>query len=310
MTGGRLAAGPGRCLIRMLLSWLAVCFISVPAAADDWSALKQRLQADGFDSATVEGLYRHPELRFDPEPMAVKITTLMQRPPRQHAGKGCGSSRAVYRGYLRPGAIRSARAYLKENKRLLARVNQEYCVPAEVLVSIMLIETNLGANTGKRRALNVLSSMAAASDLDRIKPFLGAGAVHAGNEEQARQHCREKSAWAYNELKHLLNYSRSSGVDPLSIPGSIYGAIGLCQFMPSNIDRFGIDGDGNGGVDLFSKPDALFSIGNYLHRHGWKCGTARQQRRQIVMTYNNSQIYANTVLAVADRLRTMERKRN
>ncbi len=307
-----LETRPGRYgwVAGMLLLWFAVIFSPGPAGADDWTALRQRLQADGFDKTSLDGFYSRPGLRFDPAPMTVKIETLLQRSARLGSEREYENRKAVYRQYLRPAALRSAHAYLREHRRLLQQIRREYCVPEEVVVSIVLIETNLGANTGKRRAFSVLSSMALTEDLERIKPFLAAGAVHAGNEELARQHCRDKSAWAYNELKHLLKYSEANGVDPLSIPGSIFGAIGLCQFMPSNVYHYGIDGDGNGGVDLFSTPDALYSIGNYLHRHGWQCQSVWQQRRRVVMTYNHSQIYANTVLAVAERLRDMNRKRN
>jgi len=106
-----------------------------------------------------------------------------------------------------------------------------------------------------------------------------------------------------------LEYSRINNTDPLSIPGSIYGAIGLCQFMPSNVFLYGVDADGKGGIDLFSAPDALNSIANYLHRNGWGCRIEKKNRRRVVMTYNHSQVYANTVLAVADRLQAKKRER-
>ena len=54
----------------------------------------------------------------------------------------------------------------------------------------------------------------------------------------------QKAAWAYKELKALLIYARSAGFDPASIPGSVYGAIGICQFMPTNAVRYGADLDG------------------------------------------------------------------
>ena len=69
-------------------------------------------------------------------------------------------------------------------------------------------------------------------------------------------------------MKYLLKYSRATGVDPLTVPGSIYGAIGLCQFMPSNVSLYGIDGDGSGSIDLFTTPDALDSIGELRAQFG------------------------------------------
>lgn len=53
-------------------------------------------------------------------------------------------------------------------------------------------------------------------------------------------------------------------VPPSHLPGSIYGAVGLCQFMPSNIAVYGADGNGDGRVDLFDTSDAIASLANYL----------------------------------------------
>ena len=39
------------------------------------------------------------------------------------------------------------------------------------------------------------------------------------------------------------------------IPGSIYGAIGICQFMPTNVLTYGVDGDGRrAGEPVLSRP--------------------------------------------------------
>ena len=47
--------------------------------------------------------------------------------------------------------------------------------------------------------------------------------------------------------------------------GSFAGALGICQFMPSNIEKLGIDMDGDGKVDLTaSTADAVASAANYL----------------------------------------------
>ena len=52
------------------------------------------------------------------------------------------------------------------------------------------------------------------------------------------------------ELEATLLYARQTGIDPLSLQGSFAGAVGLPQFMPSNIVKYGVDFDGNGHVDL------------------------------------------------------------
>ena len=86
----------------------------------------------------------------------------------------------------------------------------------------------------------------------------------------------------------------------------ISGPIGLCQFMPSNIATYGADGDGDGRVDLFTVPDAVASLSHYLARHGWKAGLSRERQHALLMRYNHSTVYANTILALADRVAALK----
>ncbi|MEI3354534.1 MAG: lytic murein transglycosylase [Duodenibacillus massiliensis] len=58
--------------------------------------------------------------------------------------------------------------------------------------------------------------------------------------------------------------------DPTTVTGGFAGALGICQFMPSNIEKLGIDMDGDGKVDLTaSTADAVASAANYLKSVGW-----------------------------------------
>ena len=53
--------------------------------------------------------------------------------------------------------------------------------------------------------------------------------------------------------------------------GSWAGATGYPQFMPSAVLRLAIDGDGDGGADIWrSQADAFASIGNFLKEAGWR----------------------------------------
>ncbi|PKN59750.1 MAG: murein transglycosylase, partial [Deltaproteobacteria bacterium HGW-Deltaproteobacteria-11] len=194
-----------------------------------------------------------------------------------------------------------------ENTTTLKGIRARYCVPEEIIVAIMLVETELGRNTGSRKAFNTLASMALAGDLEMIRPYLAGDLLTAANEDYARRRCREKSDWAYQELLSLIHYAWKNKIDPLEIPGSIYGAIGLCQFMPSNVSPYGVDADGDGRIDLFATDDALHSIGKYLRNHGWKCQMSRKSRHRAIMAYNRSPIYANTVLDIAEKLRIKAR---
>ncbi len=267
------------------------------AAAADWTPLIERLTADGFDRRAVEAHFARPEALFEPDAMAGKIAALIR-------SRTAETARDAIRGeYLTRRATARARAYLEENRALLEEIQGRYGVPKEIVVAILLIETRLGENTGVRIVFNRLASMALSTDLDFVTPHLKAPLLAPEDEAFARRRCREKADWAYDELRALLRLADQNGLDPISIRGSIYGAIGLCQFMPSNIFSYGVDADRDGRVDLFAKPDALHSIANYLRGHGWRPDLDREGQQRVIFAYNHSTVYANTVLAVAERLR-------
>jgi membrane-bound lytic murein transglycosylase B len=242
--------------------------------------------------------------------MISKIEELIKRADHKPSGLPSYDPKVVYKGFLREKVITRARSYLNENTRLLENISSKYCVPKEIVVSILLVETRLGDFLGGRWAFNSLASMALCSNFETIQPYLKRGLVRARNEGLARTICQQKADWAYAELTALLLYADWSGFDPLKIPGSIYGAIGLCQFMPSNVLSYGVDADDDGRVDLFSKPDALHSIANYLRGHGWKCSMDRASQLQVILDYNKSFVYANTVLAVAEKLKNKPRAKH
>jgi len=304
--GNRKAGWTGavNCLTGTILSLLLVCFVITPvvARAAEWDPLIQRLVADGFEERTVRLLFERPEAAFDPAPMATKLRALVRTRDVKPAEDPTYRVKTVRRDYLQPAVVKRARLYSIENKKALSQVRQKYGVPEEIVVSILMVETRLGRFTGSWRAFNVLASMAVCEDLSRVRHHLASDLSESDVEAYALHRCQEKSDWAYRELKSLIRYAAQKEMDPLTIPGSIFGAIGLCQFMPSNVFRFGVDADGKGYVDLFTTRDALFSMGNYLKNHGWRRNMDRESRYRVLLTYNRSQVYANTVLALAERL--------
>ena len=285
--------------ILLYVAFLTALVLSPCRVFADWSPVIDRLVTDGFDEATVRTLFSRPEVTFEPSPMSSKLIELIENGARVSSD----NPRDVYECYLKENVIAQAHAYLQENTELLENAKNKYCVPKEIIVSILLVETHLGDSVGAKRAFNTLASMALSTDLEIIRPYLPKKLIHPKNEDFARTICRQKADWAYTEHKALLLYSYQSGFDPLTFLSSIYGAIGLCQFLPSNILPYGVDADHDGRIDLFTKADALYSIGNYLREHGWKCTMDKGSERQVILRYNKSSTYANTVLAVAQKLK-------
>ncbi len=110
--------------------------------------------------------------------------------------------------------------FWQENQVALQRAEQEYGVPAEIIVAIIGVETIYGGNTGGHRVIDALSTLA--FDYPPRAPFF-------------RQ-----------QLKEYLLLTREEQVDPLSLTGSYAGAMGLPQFMPGSFRAYAVDFDDDG----------------------------------------------------------------
>lgn len=267
-----------------------------------WSPLAERLVKDGLERAYVVSLFSRSGLVFDPDHMAHKMRSLLSI---KQADRGTAPAREpkVMDRYLNPILIAGAYAYLRENRVALEAAQERYGVEGDYLVALLLVETRLGTNTGRHKAMPVLASMALAGDFSLIAHKVDTAGLDDEMKQWLVARTRTKGDWAYNELVALIEYARGARQDPLTVPGSIYGAIGICQFMPSTVKHYGVDGNGDGRVDLFERADALHSMANFLKEHGWEKGMDTERRLKVLYRYNHSESYALTVDAVAQKLR-------
>ena len=152
--------------------------------------------------------------------------------------------------FIEPIRIGAGVRFWEQNADALARAEATYGVPAEIIVGIIGVETIYGRDTGRFRVVDVLTTLAfaypeAPNRLDRMAFFRG-------------------------ELENTLLLARKENIDPFSLLGSFAGAVGMPQFMPGNILKYGVDFDGDGIVDLRgSAADAIGSVANFLVQHGW-----------------------------------------
>ena len=85
----------------------------------------------------------------------------------------------------------------------------------------------------------------------------------------------DRSAFFRDELEEFLVMCRREGLDPTLPKGSFAGAMGLPQFMPGSINRYAVDFDDDGRIDLHaSAADVIGSVAHYLAAHGWQRGMA------------------------------------
>ena len=197
--------------------------------------IDELVREHGFDRAALARVFA--AARYQP-----KIVAAMQRPllepPKWHA---------YAPQFLSQARIDGGVAWWSSQAAELARVEETFGVPAEIVVAIIGVETFYGRNTGSHRALDALSTLA--FDYPR------------------------RAAFFRGELKQFLLLARDLGVSPLAPRGSFAGALGVPQFMPGSYRNFAVDFDGDGRVDLWMNPaDIVGSVANYLARHDWHRG--------------------------------------
>jgi len=147
--------------------------------------------------------------------------------------------------YVEPARIEAAVVFWQAQRAALARAEDQYGVPAEIIVAIIGVETYFGRITGNFRTLDVFSTLS----FDYVR----------------------RADFYRSEFAEFLLLTREQKADPTTYRGSFAGAIGLPQFMPSSIRRWAVDFDGDGRVDLTgSATDAIGSVANFLAGHGWQ----------------------------------------
>ena len=209
-----------------------------------------------------------------------------------------------YYQFLEENRIERAQKFLEENMKLLSAIENQFQVDKEVIVAIFLVETDLGRKTGKHGVLNTFFSLALTGNEELIRKYLQNYPEIDFNNETVRARWQRRSSWAYQELLYFLEISYKHQWDPYEIKGSIFGAFGYPQFVPKSYVLYGYDWDGDGKVDLYSLPDALASIANYLKKEGYRMEADRNYKKKIIMKYNISEPYAETVLTIAEILKS------
>jgi len=173
----------------------------------------------------------------------------------QPAPAGTPKNWAAYRGrFIDPVRIRAGVKFWQDHRAALERAEQEFGVPADMIVGIIGVETVYGQQMGTFRVLDALATLA----LDF---------------PQSHPRAAERAAYFRGELENFLALQQRSGVDPARPVGSYAGAMGMPQFMPSSWVRWAVDFDGDGRIDLSrSATDAIGSVASYFKGYGWITG--------------------------------------
>ena len=175
---------------------------------------------------------------------------------------GTAKNWAAYRErFVEPQRIAAGLGWWRAHKAWLDDAEARWGVPPEIVVAIVGVETYYGRISGSFRIIDALATLSFDFPSGRS----------------------DRSGFFRSELEEFLVWAEREGLDPAAVKGSFAGAIGLPQFMPGSINRFAIDFDGDGHIELRGQPadsagrfgvlpDVVGSVAHFLAQHGWERG--------------------------------------
>ena len=170
--------------------------------------------------------------------------------------------------------LQNGAAKLKTYRSTFDQVEQNFGIPRGILAAFWGLETDFGAVQGDFNTRNALVTLAH----DCRRPELFQPQVLAGIALTAR-----------------------GDFDPARTTGAWAGEIGQVQMLPADLLRNGVDGDGDGHVNLkASSPDALMSGAKMLAGLGWRRGEPWMQEVSVPANLDWSKTGIDTTLSGAD----------
>ena len=244
------SANPGRTGVRFppaahAASWvfaLCLCSLGAPALS---ATLERATEIDPFVAGMV---LRHGVSERDARALLADARVLdsvleaIQRPAER---KPWHEYRKIF---LTEKRIARGVEFWRKHGSSLSRAGEQFGVPAEIIVSIIGVESFYGVYRGRIRVLDALATLG------------------------FRYPRRAK--FFRSELESFVLLVGEERLDARQVKGSYAGAMGIAQFIPSSYRNYAVDFDGDGIRDLIGSPaDAIGSIANYLAEHGWREGS-------------------------------------
>lgn len=181
---------------------------------------------------------------------------------------------AFSRALISQNRIDNGRVAAQRNAATFDRIEAQFGIPREVILAFWAFETDYGSFQGNFNTRNALVTLA--HDCRRPELF-------------------RPQLIAAIELNQLGNF------DPATTTGAWAGEIGQVQMLPGDIIESGLDGDGDGKIDLKgSAADALMSGANVLSGLGWKPNQPWLQEITVPATLNWAETGLNHPKSVAE----------
>jgi len=163
------------------------------------------------------------------------------------------------------------------NAALFALIDKRFGVPPGPLIAIWGMETAFGSFTGNQPTVSAVATLA----YDCRRPEYFTGQLYAALQLVDR------------------------GVLSSATRGAMHGEVGQTQFLPKSVLLYGVDGDGNGVVNLNTKADALASTANFLKGHGWVRGAGYQPGEPnfaAIQGWNAAGVYQQSIAIIGKRI--------
>lgn len=140
--------------------------------------------------------------------------------------------------------IQTGQELYEKYRPQLREVTRKYGIPGRFLIAFWGMETNFGGYTGNTPIIESLATLS---------------------------YDPRRSDFFQKELMAALKIIQQGHINPSQMKGSWAGAMGQCQFMPSNYLKYAVDADNSGKRDLWnSLDDVFYSMGNFLNSLGWQ----------------------------------------
>ena len=260
----------------------------------DWTYVAKQLRTAGFEPAFVRAL----KANYQPANLTkvLELNVLLFLRERDEHGPQANDD----------GAKR-VRDFVGQNSGAFARARRRYGVDADVIASLLYIESRFGQNVGRFHVPSVFLDVVQAPRPAALAHLRGAAPSFRRNvavgprdplRAEIKRRAERKAKWALGELKALRLVWRRDPRALATLKGSFAGAIGMPQFLPSSYHAFARGANAGRAPDLNQTEDAVLSVANYLRASGWRSERPRTHAAAL-LKYNNSRDYARAILNLA-----------
>jgi len=139
--------------------------------------------------------------------------------------------------------VQQGRKKRSQYPTLLTQVENKYHIPRNVILAFWGMESNYGKTKSTHQLTNAFLTL-----------------IYEGR----------RAEFFSKQLLSLMKTADKNKLKVTNIRGSWAGAMGHFQFIPTTLAQYGVDGNGDGRIDIInSESDAMHSAANYLNKLGW-----------------------------------------